>query len=89
MALPHALSRTLAVLLAAGIAVALYAAVFFSWVMLTERANATCRALVEGEGSYSITPIWRGGVAWDCEYETVWNPRGTVVLSPDDLGLTE
>jgi hypothetical protein len=83
--MPAVLSRALAVFLVAGIAVALYAAMFLVSTAAADRADAACRGLVHGDGSYTVTLIWRGGIAWDCEYGTAWNPRGTVVFTPADL----
>ena len=85
MALPPWLNSLIGVVLAVSIAVALYASTVLIWNLLTARADATCRALVAGDGTYAVTYVWRGGLAWECEYATDWNPRGTIVLTPDDL----
>ncbi|MER3387363.1 MAG: hypothetical protein RIC81_02200 [Microcella pacifica] len=85
MTLSPRMNSLIGVLLAVGIAVALYASTVLIWNLLTERADATCAALVGEDGTYTVTSIWRGGLAWECEYATDWNPRGTIVLTPDDL----
>ena len=79
------MNSLIGVLLAVGIAVALYASTVLIWNLLAERADATCAALVGDDGTHTVTSIWRGGLAWECEYATDWNPRGTIVLTPDDL----
>jgi hypothetical protein len=85
VALSPWMNSVIGVLLAVGIAVALYASTVLIWNLLTERADATCAALVGDNGTHTVTSIWRGGLAWECEYATDWNPRGTIVLTPDDL----
>lgn len=87
--MPRVVIRWLAVLLAVGVAVALYASTLVLWNMLSDRADATCRTLADGNDTYSVTPSWRGGITWDCEYATDWNPRGTVVLTPGELLCAE
>ena len=83
--MPRALRRVLAVVLATGLAVALYASTFLVWNTASARADALCGDFVDDNGTYSVTPTWRGGVIWECEYATVWNPRGTIVLTPADV----
>jgi len=85
VALPRALRRSLAVVLVVGIAVSLYVATFLLWSTASDRADAACASMLDGDGTYSVSPTWQGGVVWDCEYATAWNPRGTVVLTPEDL----
>jgi hypothetical protein len=85
MALPRWMTSFVAVVLAVSLAVALYASTVLIWNLLSDRADATCAAFVGDSGTHTVTSIWRGGLAWECEYATDWNPRGTIVLTPDDL----
>lgn len=85
MALSPRMNSVIAVLLAIGTAVAVYVATALIWDFLNTRAHETCAALVGADGTHTVTQVWRGGLAWECEYATDWSPRGTIVLLPADL----